>query len=77
MNWGSSISKKGSYDQAFQEFQRTASLNPDYAPARAAVGEGYLHQGKPEEAVKELNAPWSSTRNPGGRDTVWAAPTKR
>ncbi|HEY1337800.1 MAG TPA: tetratricopeptide repeat protein, partial [Bryobacteraceae bacterium] len=42
--------------KALAEFDRSLVLDPDYVPARSARGGVYYQQGKPELAVKDLEA---------------------
>ncbi len=42
--------------KALTEFDKALSLDPNYMPARTARGSLYYQQGKPEQAVKDLEA---------------------
>lgn len=51
---GFATRKLGRVDEAMPLYQKALAVNPDYAVARAYLGEAFLTKGEPERARREL-----------------------
>jgi tetratricopeptide (TPR) repeat protein len=52
---GFATRKLGHVDEALPMYERALALNPDYAVARAYLGEAFLTKGQPEQARVQLS----------------------
>jgi tetratricopeptide (TPR) repeat protein len=52
---GFATRKLGRVDEALPIYQKALAVNPDYAVARAYLGEAYLTKGQPEQARVQLS----------------------
>lgn len=62
---GFSYRKAGDFKQSISYYMQALTIDPNYLLARSYMGQGYLAQGKDEQAAIQL----AEIRNRGGEDT--------